>query len=161
MITGSQQRRLSNPRIISWNAGPHGYRNSRVEIRSIFAQGQPLICLQDLQIPPKLIPAIKDELHAQFPHYWIFISTVNRCHKQLFGRTLQLHHGHGTRLLPLPIRHIRNTSSRTTTRVSTQWGAEERWPYPLRLRVVANLSYISLTNLRLLTRQSSKRSGIS
>jgi len=78
MITGSQQRRLSNPRIISWNAGPHGYRNSRDEIWSIFAQGQPLICPQDLQIPPKLIPAIKDELHAQFPHYWIFVSTVNK-----------------------------------------------------------------------------------
>jgi len=78
VITGSQQRRLSNPRIISWNAGPHGYRNSREEIRSMFAQGQPLICLQDLQIPPKLIPVIKDELHAQFPHYWIFISTVNK-----------------------------------------------------------------------------------
>jgi len=25
-----------------------------------------------------LIPAIKDELHAQFPHYWIFNSTVNK-----------------------------------------------------------------------------------
>jgi len=78
VITGSQQRRLSNPRIISWNAGPHGYRNSRDEIWSLFAQGQPLICLQNLRIPPKLIPAIKDELHAQFPHYWIFISTVKK-----------------------------------------------------------------------------------
>jgi len=78
VINGSQQRRLSNPRIISWNAGPHGYRNSREEIWSIFAQGQPLICLQDLRIPPKLIPAIKDEVHAQSPHYWIFISTVNK-----------------------------------------------------------------------------------
>jgi len=39
VITGSQQRRLSNPRIISWNAGPHGYRNSIDEIWSIFAQG--------------------------------------------------------------------------------------------------------------------------
>jgi len=29
MINGSQQRRLSNPRIILWNVGPHGYRNSR------------------------------------------------------------------------------------------------------------------------------------
>ena len=78
VITGSQQRRLSNPRIISWNAGPHGYRNSRDEIWSLFVQGQPLICLQDLRIPPKLISAIKDELHAQFPHYWILISTVNK-----------------------------------------------------------------------------------
>jgi len=78
VITGSQQHRLSNPRIISWNAGPHGYRNSRDEIWSIFAQGQPLICLQDLRIPPKSIPAIKDELHAQFQQYWIFISTVNK-----------------------------------------------------------------------------------
>jgi len=78
MITGSQQRRLSNPRIISWNAGPQGYRISRDKIWSIFAQGQPLICLQDLWIPSKLIPAIKDELHEQFPHYWIFISTVNK-----------------------------------------------------------------------------------
>jgi len=34
--------------------------------------------LKDLRIPPTLIPAIKDELHAQFPHYWIFISTVNK-----------------------------------------------------------------------------------
>jgi len=78
VITVSQQRRLSNPRIISWNAGPHGYRNSRDEIWSLFVQGQPLICLQDLRIPPKLISAIKDELHAQFPHYWILISTVNK-----------------------------------------------------------------------------------
>jgi len=53
VITGSQQRRLSNPRIISLNTGPHGYRNSREEIWSIFAQGQQLICLQDIQIPPK------------------------------------------------------------------------------------------------------------
>ena len=45
VITGSQQRRLSNPRIISWNAGPHGYRNSREEIWSIFAQGQPLMMM--------------------------------------------------------------------------------------------------------------------
>jgi len=37
VINGSQQRRLSNPRIISWNAGPHGYRNSRDEIWSLFA----------------------------------------------------------------------------------------------------------------------------
>jgi len=37
VITDSQQRRLSNPRIIAWNAGPHGYRNSREEIWSIFA----------------------------------------------------------------------------------------------------------------------------
>jgi len=51
VITGSQQRRLSNSRIISWNAGPHSYRNSREEIWSIFAQGQPLICLQDLRAP--------------------------------------------------------------------------------------------------------------
>jgi len=78
VTTGSQQRRLSNPHMISWNTGPHGYRNSRDEIWSLFAQGQPLICLQDLRIPPKLIPAIKDELHAQFPLYWIFISTVNK-----------------------------------------------------------------------------------
>ena len=47
VITGSQQRRLSNPR----NAGPHGYRSSRDEIWIAFAQGQPLICLQDLRIP--------------------------------------------------------------------------------------------------------------
>ena len=32
VITGSQQRRLSNPCTISSNAGPHGYRNSREEI---------------------------------------------------------------------------------------------------------------------------------
>jgi len=78
VINGSQQRRLSNPRIVSWNVGPHGYRNSRDEIWSLFAQGQPLICLQDLRIPPELIPSIKDELHAQFPHHRIFISTVNK-----------------------------------------------------------------------------------
>ena len=69
VTTGSQQRRLSNPSIISWDAGPHGYRNSRDENWSLFAQGQPLICLQDLLIPPKLIATIKDELHLQFPHY--------------------------------------------------------------------------------------------
>jgi len=45
VINVSHQRRLSNPRIFSWNAGPHRYRNSRDEIWSLFAQGQPLICL--------------------------------------------------------------------------------------------------------------------
>ena len=73
---GSQQRRLANPRLVSWNAGPHGYRNSRDEIWSIFAQGNPLICLQDLRIPQKMIHAIKDELQALFLHCWIFISTA-------------------------------------------------------------------------------------
>jgi len=62
---------------MTWNVGPHGYRNSRDKIWSLFAQGQPLICLQDLQIPRKLISTNKDELHAQFLHYWIFISAVN------------------------------------------------------------------------------------
>jgi len=68
----------SNPRIIAWNAGPHCYRNSRDKIWSLFAQGQTLICLQDLRIPRKLILTIKDKLHAKFQHYWIIISTVNK-----------------------------------------------------------------------------------
>ena len=34
MINGSHQLRLSYPRIFSWNAGPHGYGNSRDKIWS-------------------------------------------------------------------------------------------------------------------------------
>jgi len=77
ITNGAQQIRRLNPCIISWNAGPHGYRTSRDEIWSLFAKGQPIICLQDLRIPRKMIPAIKDELHVQFPNYWIFMSTVS------------------------------------------------------------------------------------
>ena len=55
---------------------------------------------------PCAIPALLD-LH--------FNSQKARRHMRLFGRTLQLDHAHGIRLLPLPIRHIRNTSSRTAT----------------------------------------------
>jgi len=69
ITNGAQQIRRLNPCIVSWNAGPHGYRNSRDEIWSLFAQGQPIICLQDLRIPRKKISGIKDELHNQFPHY--------------------------------------------------------------------------------------------
>jgi len=68
ITNGAQQRRLANLRLISWNAGPHGYRDCRDEIWSIFAQGHPLICFQDLRIPWKLILAIKDKPCTQFPH---------------------------------------------------------------------------------------------
>jgi len=55
-----------------------------------------------------------------------FNSQQARRHMQLFGRTLKLHHAHGTRLLPLPIRCIRNTDfiqdgNCDVERVSTQW----------------------------------------
>ena len=110
MINGSQQRRLSNPRIISWNAGPHGYRNSRDEIWSLFAQGQPLICLQDLQIPRKLISTIKDELQAQFLHYWIFISTVN---KQGASCNSSCEHCNFTTLTALDSHHFPSATSET------------------------------------------------
>jgi len=32
--------------------------------------------LQDLRIPENKVDAVKSELHALFPHYWIYISTV-------------------------------------------------------------------------------------
>ena len=33
-----------------------------------------MICLQDLRIPENKVDAVKSELHALFPHYWICIS---------------------------------------------------------------------------------------
>ena len=52
-VTGSQAQKLSEPKITSWNAGPHGFENSRDEIFNLFAQSDPVICLQDLRIPKK------------------------------------------------------------------------------------------------------------
>ena len=41
------------------------------------SKGDPIICLQDLRIPENTeVHVIKSELHALFPHYWIYISTV-------------------------------------------------------------------------------------
>jgi len=75
---GHQIRNLADPRISSWNVGPHGFRGGREEIFALFEQGDPIICLQDLQIPKRKVQATKNELHALFPHYWIFISTAIR-----------------------------------------------------------------------------------
>jgi len=77
---------------------------------SLFAQGQPLICPQDLRIPPKLIPTIKDELHAQFPHYWIFILTVN---KQGVTCDSSCEHYNFTTLTALESYHLSSATSET------------------------------------------------
>ena len=73
-IVGHQVRSLCDPKMSSWNVGPHGFRGGRLEIFAVFEAGDPVICLQDLRIPKKRVKATKDELHALFPHYWIFIS---------------------------------------------------------------------------------------
>ena len=66
---------------------------------------------------------------------------------RLFGQTLQLYHAHGTRLLPLPIRHIQNTSSRTAT--STWKGSppscEQKSVDPLKF-VIINLCQFTAAN---------------
>jgi len=83
---------------------------SRDEIWSLFAQGQPLICLQDLRIPRKLISTIQDELHAQFPHYWIIISTVN---KQGASGNSSGEHYNFTTLTALESHHFPSATSET------------------------------------------------
>jgi len=67
---------ISDPRISSWNVGPHGFRGGREDIFALFEKGDPIICLQDLRIPENKVNAAKSELHALFPHYWIYISTA-------------------------------------------------------------------------------------
>jgi len=42
---------ISDPRISSWDEGPHGFRGGRKEIFALFKKGDPIICLQDLRIP--------------------------------------------------------------------------------------------------------------
>jgi len=64
---------ISDPRISSWNVGPHGFRGGREEIFALFEKGDPIICLQDLRIPENKVNAVKSELHTLFPHYWIYI----------------------------------------------------------------------------------------
>jgi len=46
----------------------------------LFEKGDPIICLQDLRILENKVDAVKSELHALFPYYWIYISTamINR-----------------------------------------------------------------------------------
>jgi len=64
---------ISDPRISSWNVGPHGFRGGREENFALFEKGDPIICLQDLRIPENKVNAVKSELHTLFPHYWIYI----------------------------------------------------------------------------------------
>jgi len=71
---GHLTRTIIDPRISSWNVGPHVVRGGRVEIFTLFEKGDPIICLQDLGIPQRKVEAVKSELHALFPHYWTFIS---------------------------------------------------------------------------------------
>jgi len=56
--------------------GPHGFGGGRDEIFALFEKGDPIICLQDLRIPKNKVDAVKSELHALFPHCWIYISTA-------------------------------------------------------------------------------------
>jgi len=73
---GRLTQTISDPRISSWNVGPHGFRGGREEIFALFEKGHPIICLQDLRIPDDKVEAVKSKLHALFPHYWIYISTA-------------------------------------------------------------------------------------
>jgi len=66
---GHLTKTISDPRISSWNVGPHGFRGGRKEIFALFEIGDPTICLQDLRIPENKVDAVKSELHALFPHY--------------------------------------------------------------------------------------------
>ena len=75
-VTGSQAQTLLQPRITSWNVGPHGFENSRDEIFNLFAQGDPVICLQDLHIPRKKVADVKLEIQTLFPQYWVFVATL-------------------------------------------------------------------------------------
>ena len=72
---GHLTKTISDPRISSWNVGPHGFRGGREEIFALFETGDPIICLQDLRIPENIVDAVKSELHALFPHYWIYITS--------------------------------------------------------------------------------------
>ena len=73
---GHLTKAISDPRISSWNVGPHGFRGGREKIFALFEIGDPIICLQDLRIPENKVDAVKSELHAVFSHYWIYISTA-------------------------------------------------------------------------------------
>ena len=43
---------------------------------TLFEKGDPIICLQDLRILKNTVEAVKLELYALFPHYWLHISTA-------------------------------------------------------------------------------------
>ena len=60
---------------VSWNVGPNGYKGSKEEVRRIFEQGPPIICLQDVRIPKHRKMSVKRELQRIFPHYWIYMTT--------------------------------------------------------------------------------------
>ena len=83
--TESQTFTHMDPRMSSWNVGPHGYKQGRTEILALFEQGDPIICLQDLKIPTRLVPNIKQDLHNLFSHYWVFISTSRNATKPTEG----------------------------------------------------------------------------
>ena len=74
---GAQVQTLLEPRISSWNVGPHGFDNSRDEIMGLFEQGDPIICLQDLRISKKQVKEVKFEIQKLFPHYWVHITTAH------------------------------------------------------------------------------------
>jgi len=67
---------ISDLKISSWNVGPHVFRGGREEFFALFEKGDPIICLQDLRIQENKVDVVKSELHALFPHYWIYISTA-------------------------------------------------------------------------------------
>jgi hypothetical protein len=71
---GNLTQPISDPKISSWNVGLHGFRGGREEIFALFEKGDPIICLQGLRIPENKVDVVKSELHALFPHYWIYIS---------------------------------------------------------------------------------------
>ena len=58
---------ISDPRMSSWNVGPHWFRGGREEIFALFEKGDLIICLQDLRIPENKVESVKIELHALFP----------------------------------------------------------------------------------------------
>jgi len=82
---------------VSWNVGPNGYKGSREEVHTIFEQGPPIICLQDVRIPKRRENSVKRELQWMFPHYWIYITTAQspkkdcRDHPYVFSVLTALH----------------------------------------------------------------------
>jgi len=56
---GHLTQTISDPRISSWNVGPHGFRGGREEIFALFEKGDPIICLQDRRIPDNRVEEVK------------------------------------------------------------------------------------------------------
>ena len=78
-LEGRLQSQKTASGLLSWNIGPHGYFNSVPHIESLMRESRDMICLQDLRVPRRLVPEIKNYLESTFP-YKIFISTTRGHH---------------------------------------------------------------------------------